>query len=95
MSGVVARQIRVSGRVQGVGYRAGLLEQARALGLKGWVRNRADGSVEALVRGDPEAVDAIIAWAKRGPPAARVSDVHVGPAAEEPLATRFEVRPTA
>ena len=95
MSGIVARQIRVSGRVQGVGYRAGLLAQARALGLKGWVRNRTDGSVEALVHGEPGAVDALIAWARRGPPAARVSDVHVSTAAAEPLAPHFEVRPTA
>ena len=94
MSGIVARQIRVSGRVQGVGYRAGLLAQARALGLKGWVRNRTDGSVEALVHGEAGAVDALIAWARRGPRAARVSEVHVSPAAAEPLAPDFEVRPT-
>lgn len=94
MSGVVTRQIRVSGRVQGVGYRAGLLAQARALGLKGWVRNRADASVEAVVHGEPDAVDAIVAWARHGPPAARVSHVQVSPATEEGLAPRFEVRPT-
>lgn len=94
MSGVVTRQIRVSGRVQGVGYRAGLLAQARALGLKGWVRNRTDGSVEAFVQGQPEAVDAIVAWAQHGPPMARVSEVRISPATEEGLAPRFEVRPT-
>lgn len=95
MSGIVTRQIRVSGRVQGVGYRASLLELARARGLTGWVRNRDDGSVEAVVRGDPDAVDALIAWARRGPPAARVSDVQVGPAPEEALPPAFEVRATA
>jgi acylphosphatase len=95
MSGIVTRQIRVSGRVQGVGYRAGLREQARARGLAGWVRNRADGSVEAVVRGAPDAVDALIAWARRGPPAARVSDVQVGPAPQEALPPGFELRPTA
>jgi acylphosphatase len=94
MSGIVARQIRVSGRVQGVGYRAGLLAQARALGLQGWVRNRNDGSVEALVHGEAGAVDALIAWARRGPPAARVSEVRVSAAAEE-APPGFEVRPTA
>lgn len=95
MSGIVARQIRVSGRVQGVGYRAALLEQARALGLTGWVRNRADGTVEAVVRGEQAAVDAVLAWAGRGPPLARVSDVQVSPAAEELLPARFELRPSA
>ena len=93
MSGIVARQIRVSGRVQGVGYRAGLLAQARALGLNGWVRNRVDGSVEALLHGEAGAVEALIAWARRGPPAARVSDVRVGNTAEK-APPGFEVLPT-
>jgi acylphosphatase len=94
MACTATRQIRVSGRVQGVGYRAALLEQARALGLKGWVRNRADGSVEALVHGEARAVEALVAWARQGPPAARVSAVQVGAATEEGLAPGFEVRPT-
>ena len=70
---MITRQISVSGRVQGVGFRDALLREARRLGVTGWVRNRADGSVEALVQGSPEAVEKIIGWARRGPPAALVT----------------------
>ena len=74
---MTANLIRVAGRVQGVGYRASFAEQAVALGLAGWVRNRRDGSVEACVDGDARAVEAITIWARRGPPAAQVSNVAV------------------
>jgi acylphosphatase len=67
------RHLKVSGRVQGVGYRDALREQALANGITGWVRNRRDGTVEAILQGDAAAVDAVIAWARRGPPAASVS----------------------
>jgi acylphosphatase len=67
------RQIRVNGRVQGVGFRDALRDEATRLGVRGWVRNRADGSVEALLQGDDAAVDRLVAWARRGPPLARVS----------------------
>jgi len=63
--------------VQGVGYRAAFDVEARALKLSGWVRNRLDGSVEAMVRGDDEALTRIIAWARTGPRAARVNEVQV------------------
>ncbi|HRE17054.1 MAG TPA: acylphosphatase [Rhodocyclaceae bacterium] len=73
----VARHLIISGLVQGVGYRYATLCEARHLGLSGWVRNRRDGTVEAVVAGSGEAVAALIAWARQGPPAARVSDVRV------------------
>ncbi|HEY8606952.1 MAG TPA: acylphosphatase [Noviherbaspirillum sp.] len=71
----MAKHLRITGRVQGVGYRASFEAQAKALGLSGWVRNRRDGSVEALVDGDVQALAQIVEWARRGPPAARVEAV--------------------
>jgi acylphosphatase len=77
---VIARRLTIRGRVQGVGFRYALADQARARKLSGWVRNRRDGSVEAIVAGPETDVEALIAWAHRGPPAARVSAVAVEPA---------------
>jgi acylphosphatase len=71
------RLLLIQGRVQGVGYRASFAEQAESLGLSGWVRNRRDGSVEALVQGASTEVETIITWSRHGPPAARVSQVTV------------------
>jgi acylphosphatase len=73
----MAIHLRIVGRVQGVGYRASFETQARALRLAGWVRNRVDGSVEAIVRGDPAAIEEMIAWSRRGPPASQVREVTV------------------
>ena len=67
----------ISGRVQGVGYRDSMRIEAQKAGCTGWVRNRPDGSVEAVVEGEPGAVAGVIAWAKRGPPGARVDGVEV------------------
>ena len=91
-----AVQLRITGIVQGVGYRYALEREARRLGLTGWVRNRADGSVEALAQGSQAALEQLSAWARRGPPAARVANVLVSPApAEDAALQRFEIRPTA
>lgn len=82
----------ITGRVQGVWYRASAQAEARRLGVRGWVRNLPDGEVEARVEGEREAVNAFVAWCRRGPPNARVDDVDVSPAeASEPL-TGFTVR---
>ena len=67
----------VRGRVQGVGFRYATAERARSRSVAGWVRNNPDGSVEAVFEGVPEAVDALVAWCRRGPSGARVDDVRV------------------
>ena len=73
----VTRHLRIEGRVQGVGFRFYLQRRARELGVTGWVRNRPDGTVEAVVQGMPDAVETMITWARRGPGSAIVSNVHV------------------
>jgi acylphosphatase len=88
-------RLTIQGRVQGVGYRASFAERAKALGLAGWVRNCRDGSVEAAVDGEAHAVESIIAWARRGPPAARVSNVVIeGGPAQEVADGDFKILPT-
>jgi acylphosphatase len=77
------RHLRITGRVQGVGYRDALRREALARSLAGWVRNRRDGTVEAVLQGDASSVDEVVAWARRGPPAARVDHVGVQPAQGE------------
>jgi len=73
----VARHVSVTGRVQGVFFRDWVREEAEAIGVSGWVRNCPDGRVEAHVEGDEAAVDAMIAKLHRGPPSAKVEDVHL------------------
>jgi acylphosphatase len=75
LSAIIARRCYVSGRVQGVFYRASTRERAQQLGCRGHARNLADGRVEVLAVGEPAAVDALIEWLWRGPPAAHVQDV--------------------
>ena len=86
------KHLVISGRVQGVGYRFYMKRQARELGVAGWVRNRSDGTVEAVVHGSPEQVNAIVAWARRGPPSAVVAAVKIGDGSGE--FAGFETRPT-
>lgn len=74
---MIARRCLVSGRVQGVFYRASARERARVLGVTGYARNLPDGRVEVLACGSPEAVDALCAWLWQGPPAAAVKDVEI------------------
>jgi acylphosphatase len=83
------RQVVVRGRVQGVGYRAWVERQARVSGLSGWVRNRRDGSVEALIAGPADVVAAMITACHRGPSSARVDAVIEQPAAPDALNLRY------
>src|SRR3954465_11712217 len=101
---MTSRQIRVRGRVQGVGFRYALRDQAERLGITGWVRNRSDGSVQALLQGEQAALDRLPARAPPGAPGgpgAAPRGGGVGALEEEPLEgdcerpyTRFEIRPT-
>ncbi len=86
---MIARRLTIRGQVQGVGFRYALADEARARNLRGWVRNRRDGSVEAVVAGPEADVEAVIAWARHGPPAARVTRVAVEPAATD--VAEFEI----
>ena len=93
----ITRHLRIRGLVQGVGFRWSLCAEAQALGLDGWVRNRSDGSVEALVSGPATAVAILVDWARRGPPSARVSAFEEGdsaPAGTPPCSSGFVQLPT-
>jgi acylphosphatase len=82
----------ITGRVQGVGFRFYMERTARQHGVAGWVRNRRDGTVEAMIQGGADAVEAMIAWARRGPPSAVVADVRIEDGTGDYSA--FEARPT-
>jgi acylphosphatase len=88
----VTRHLIVRGRVQGVGFREYLRREAERLNVNGWVRNRHDGTVEAMLYGSPEDVARILKWTQRGPPAAHVTAVDVTDASGE--FETFEHRPT-
>ena len=92
MNDAVTRRLVIRGRVQGVFFRESMRIEAERLGVAGWVCNRRDGTVEAILHGPPNAVDRITQWARRGPADAVVSSVDVSPA--EGVFDRFEKRPT-
>jgi acylphosphatase len=88
MNGDIIQRLTIEGRVQGVGYRAFVVHTAERLGLEGWVRNRRDGSVEAVIAGPAEDIAKLIVECRLGPSAARVESVDVEPATAEELALR-------
>ena len=87
------RRLVITGIVQGVGFRYAMLAQARLLGVTGWVRNRRDGSVEAVIAGDPAQLEAMLDWSRSGPAGAAVDDVMIEIASGD--YQDFELRPTA
>ncbi len=89
---MTARHLLISGRVQGVFFRAHTRDLAQRLGLHGWVRNLPDGRVEVKVWGEPDRVEELVAWCHQGPPAAQVTHVAVEDAEPEPGVTGFHVR---
>jgi acylphosphatase len=91
VTATTAAELHVTGRVQGVAFRAACQQEAERLGVTGWVRNEPDGSVAAHVEGDADAVDALVAWCRRGPTGSKVRDVAVRPAAVAGM-QRFEIR---
>ena len=90
----IARHLVIHGRVQGVWYRGWAVDTARSLGLAGWVRNRRDGTVEAVVQGGREAVERFIALARDGPPSAGVERIEVSDE-ETAVLSGFDQRRTA
>jgi acylphosphatase len=77
---MVCRKVRVTGAVQGVGFRYWAVRTARALGLRGWVRNSLDGSVELLVCGSEDSIESMVSECRKGPSAASVDDLEQSPA---------------
>ena len=86
------RHFLITGRVQGVGFRFYMQRKARELGVTGWVRNRRDGSVEAMAQGESDAVETLTAWARRGPASAVVADLRIAEGSGDYAS--FETLPT-
>ena len=91
MPATTTLRLEIRGVVQGVGFRWGMVREAQRLGVAGWVRNRRDGSVEAMLAGTPGRVEQLVAWARSGPASARVSTVDVFPGSGR--FASFEERP--
>ena len=94
MAGLALRLV-ISGRVQGVAYRAWMVQEARRRGLSGWVRNRREGTVEAVVQGPEHEVEMMVIACRRGPPLARVADITREPFEGDFVAGDFAQLPTA
>jgi len=91
----ITRHLHITGRVQGVNYRAWMCRTAENLGVRGWVRNRHDGAVEAVAAGPAEAVGALIEACRDGPDPARVANIEVAPShTPPPQRDHFEAAPT-
>ena len=90
---MTCRLVRIRGKVQGVWYRTWTMEEASRRGLRGWVRNRRDGSVEALFAGDLRVIEAMVEICRVGPPLARIDSISSEATADEPP-EGFEQRPT-
>ena len=84
--------VRVKGKVQGVGFRAAAVRHAHLYGVQGWVSNAADGSVELVLQGDPDQLDLMVSWLHRGPESAVVDHVEIQRSYSDKQYGRFEIR---
>jgi acylphosphatase len=84
--------VMISGKVQGVWFRASTKQQAKQFGVTGWVRNTSDGRVEAVFQGDDAKVDELLSWVHQGPPLAQVDNVQVNPQKLEETFAHFQVK---
>ncbi len=91
----ITRRLRIRGQVQGVNLREAMRQRAEQLKITGWVQNRLDGSVEAIVQGEAFAIDSIVEWARQGPPGARIDSLDVETADDEGNYDFFDKKPTA
>jgi acylphosphatase len=89
---IVRVQLTIRGRVQGVYYRASMLQEAQKLGLTGWVRNCHDGSVEAMAQGTKDQLENLISWCWQGPPGAKVTQINVQWQAAQKSEREFSIR---
>lgn len=90
----ITRRLRIHGLVQGVFFRESLRQRADQLKVTGWVRNRSDGSVEAVIQGESSAVEALIEWARRGPPRAQVDHIKIEPVNDGIGYSEFDKKPS-